>query len=227
MGPAQVVYSSKFGAKDFVPLPRPRPDGHKPRLLYVGRIAPEKGLEVLLEALRILVRKEAGPAAPVLTLVGSDLMGSTYGDDFRRRVEASDLANYVKMVGYVPYGERLFKVYDEHDALVLPSYSEGFPQVLLEAMIRGLPVVCTAVGGIPKLIRDGQNGVLTPSGDAQALASALLRVLADPNLRNRLSREGQALARGYTSEAQAGVVESFIRQCFPGIRLKTPCQSPD
>ena len=223
MGPAQVVYSSKFGDDDFVSLPRSHPGERRPRLLYVGRIAPEKGLEILLEALRILVRRRAGLASPLLTLVGSDFIGSTYGDDFRRRLEGSDLADCVQMVGYVPYGERLFGIYDEHDIMVLPSFTEGFPQVLLEAMIRGLPVVSTAVGGIPKVIRDGENGLLTPSGDAEALASALNRVLADPELVDRLSREGQRVARSYTREAQTRAIEKFIRQSFPRIRLKTAC----
>src|SRR5262245_39559451 len=73
MGPVHVAYSSKFGESDFVPLPRPStPPGSSRRLLYVGRLAPEKGLEVLLEALRRVRASRPGGGAPLLTLVGWD-----------------------------------------------------------------------------------------------------------------------------------------------------------
>ena len=114
-------------------------------------------------------------------------------------------------------------VHDEHDVVVLPSFTEGFPQVVLEAMVRGLAVVCTAVGGIPRVIRDGESGLLIPAGNAEALASALRRVLTDMELRGRLSRAGQCVARRYTREAQTLVIENFIRQSFPQVRLKNTC----
>jgi glycosyltransferase involved in cell wall biosynthesis len=217
MGPVHVAYSSKFGEADFVPLPRPEPAaGSPPRLLYVGRLAPEKGLEVLLEALRRVRASRPGSAAPVLTLVGWDYVGSTYGGELRARVGASDLAGAVDFAGHVPYGPRLFALYDAHDALVLPSFTEGFPQVILEAMARGVPVVATRVGGVPRVVEDGKNGLLVPAADAPALADALGRVLADRGLASALAAAGQRTARPYTVEVQAESVVRFLARCYPG-----------
>src|SRR5262245_57386035 len=225
MGPVQVVYSSKFGGEDFVPLPRPaRPSGSPWRLLYVGRIAPEKGLEVLLEALRrmrtgAVDARVAGAHAPRLTIVGWDYFGSSYGEAFRRRLaqgDLADLAPQVALAGHVPYGPRLFEIYDAHDALVLPSFTEGFPQVILEAMARGVPVVATRVGGVPRIVRDGENGLLVPPGDAAALAAALVRLVASPELASALARAGQSAARPYTRVVQAASVLGFLDRCFPG-----------
>jgi glycosyltransferase involved in cell wall biosynthesis len=217
MGPVHVAYSSKFGERDFVPLPRPQAAaGAPPRLLYVGRLAPEKGLEVLLDALRRVRAARPGASAPTLTLVGWDYVGSTYGAELRARVAASDLAGAVAFAGHVPYGPRLFALYDSHDALVLPSFTEGFPQVLLEAMVRGVPLVATRVGGVPRVVEDGVNGLLVPPGDAAALATALARLLSDPALSATLAAAGQRAARPYTVEVQAESVVRFLARCYPG-----------
>ena len=217
MGPVHVAYSSKFGQADFVPLPRPPVAAGAPaRLLYVGRLAPEKGLEVLLEALRRLRAARPGGAAPVLTLVGWDYVGSTYGGELRARVAGSDLAGAVAFAGHVPYGPRLFALYDAHDALVLPSFTEGFPQVILEAMARGVPVVATRVGGVPRVVEDGKSGLLVPPGDAPALAEAIGRVLGDPGFADALASAGQRAARPYTVEVQAESVVCFLDRCYPG-----------
>ena len=74
-----------------------------------------------------------------LTIVGSDFHGSPFGPAFQREIERSDLNGAVRVLGHVPYGEELFRQYDAHDLVVLPSFTEGFPQVILEAMARGVP----------------------------------------------------------------------------------------
>jgi len=209
MGPVQVAYSSKFGLAEVLAAPRPEHEAPGPaRLLYVGRLAPEKGLEVLFDALRRM--RAAGAPAPVLTIVGDDFFGSTYGAELRRATEASDLAPAVRFLGHVPYGPRLLEIYDAHDALVLPSFTEGFPQVLLEAMARGAPIVATAVGGVPRLVKDGVNGLLVPPGDPAALAAALARLGAEPALAAALAARGLETARRFTSEVQVAAVGGFL-----------------
>ena len=79
--------------------------------------------------------------------------------------------------------------------VLLASDYEGCPLSVLEAMAAGVPVVATAVGGIPEIVADGETGLLTPRGDAQALARALETVLADRDLATRLGAEGRARAR--------------------------------
>ncbi len=113
------------------------------------------------------------------------------------------------------YGEALFRQYDAHDLVVLPSFTEGFPQVLLEAMVRGVPVVSTAVGGIPRVIQDDVNGLLIPPRDARALAGALRRLMVEPELGPRLARAGQESVRAYTRRAQVDGIYRFLDQCYP------------
>jgi glycosyltransferase involved in cell wall biosynthesis len=88
------------------------------------------------------------------------------------------------------------------DLLVLPSLNEGLPRVILEAMATGLPVVATSVGGIPELVMDGRTGLLVRPGDERALADAVCRVLADPDLAEAWGRAGREVAeREYEREA--------------------------
>ena len=82
----------------------------------------------------------------------------------------------VDLKGWVS-SEALGRIYNEADALILPTYSEGFPNVVLEAMYYGLPVITTAVGNIPDVVQDQRNGYLVPPGNAGALAGAMKKTL--------------------------------------------------
>jgi glycosyltransferase involved in cell wall biosynthesis len=147
--------------------------------------------------------------------VGSDFFGSSYGTTVRREIESSDLATAVRFEGHVPYGPKLLDLYDRHDALVLPSFTEGFPQVLLEAMARGVPVVATSVGGVARLVRDGENGLLVDAGDVDSLADALERVIGQRTLAEGLASRGLDTARRFTRDVQVDAVASFLDRCFP------------
>ena len=138
------------------------------------------------------------------------------GEEFRRRVEESPLGSAVTFAGHVPYGPALFDLYDAHDVLVLPSFTEGFPQVVLEAMARGLPVVATSVGGVPRVLRDGINGRLVAPGDAEALAAAVTELVRDDSAAARLAAAGHATARGFTRSSQIRALNEFFDRCFPG-----------
>lgn len=217
LGPTHVVYSSKFDDGDFAPSPRaPRSPGSPMRLLYVGRIAPEKGVEVLLDALERIRGSAPSDERVSLTIAGYDYRGSTYGDAFRDRVGRSAVAGAVRFAGHVPYGPQLFELYDAHDALVLPSFTEGFPQVILEAMMRGLPVIASAVGGVPRVVEDGVNGTLIPAGRADALAAAIRRTAGDTAGAARLAVAGMETARAYTRASQVRGLHGFLDRCFPG-----------
>ncbi len=216
MGPVHVAYSSKFREADFVTLPRPLRDSSSvPRLLYVGRIAPEKGLEILLQALdRLRQNRSMGP--PNLTIVGWNYLGNSYAEEFKYRLATSSLAKSVEFAGHVPFGPKLFEVYDAHDILVLPSLGgEGFPQVILEAMVRGLPVIATRTAGVPRIVENGRNGLLVEAGDAEGLFAAMDRLLADPVLAAQLASEAQHSARLYTQEFQVKSILGFFKNCFP------------
>ena len=83
------------------------------------------------------------------------------------------------------------------DIFVLPSRSEAFPNAVLEAMAAGLPIVASAVGGIPELIDDNSNGLLVPAGDSEALAERLCRLMADEPLAARLGAAARAKAEAH------------------------------
>jgi 2-deoxystreptamine N-acetyl-D-glucosaminyltransferase/2-deoxystreptamine glucosyltransferase len=98
------------------------------------------------------------------------------------------------------------------DVLVLPSAYEEMGSVLVEAMASGLPVVASAVGGIPEVVRDGETGLLVPPGDVAALAGVLDRLAADPELRARLAAGARARARDYAWPRLAGEVAAVYRR---------------
>ncbi len=151
--------------------PGPARSWHELRLLTVGRLEPIKGYHVLLDACAALER--AG-VPWTLEMVGDGRLG----DSLRQRARELDIADRVRFTGPVPQ-ERLSEVYERSDALVVSSFMEGVPVVLMEAMSKGLLVVSTRVGGVPELVGDGVEGRLVPPASAGALAGALLELARD------------------------------------------------
>jgi glycosyltransferase involved in cell wall biosynthesis len=157
-------------------------------LAVVGRIEPQKGHLVLLEALSRL--DPARRAKLRVWFVGAESGGARYPTALRAEVEARGLG---EVVGFVPPVRAIPALLTRLDALVLPSLLEGFPNVLLEAMACGLPSIATRVGDVPNMLEDGESGLLVESGDAGALARALLRLLGMPaDARAALGRRARA-----------------------------------
>lgn len=144
-----------------------------PMMLWVGRMVPVKGLEVLIEACRAL-----RPRHPDLRLylVGDGALRAS----IQAAITAAGLDEMVRLVGLVPH-EALADWFRAADLTVLPSLSEGIPNVLRESLACGTPFVASQVGGIPELARNGA-GWLVPPGDPAALAATIDRVLTDSRL---------------------------------------------
>lgn len=164
------------------PAPRPRQrlglPADVPLVLFVGRLLVHKGVDDLLVAAAAL-----RPRLPVhLVLVGEGPQRPA----LERRVEALGLRDAVAFTGYLT-GDDLAAAYAAADLFALPSRSEGFPTVLLEAMAARLPIVTTGIRGMLDHIEDGRDGLLVPPRDPPALAAAIGRVLADGALRQRLA----------------------------------------
>ena len=161
------------------------------RILFVGRIEARKGVDVLLEAAyRVLPEF---PSAD-LVLVGADNpTGGATCLDRLRQVMAEDpgLRSRITLAGEVDE-ESLWRHYAECDVFVLPSRYESFGLVLTEAMAFGKPVIASRAGGMAEVVADGETGLLVEPGDAESLAAALRRLLADPGLRERFGRAGRA-----------------------------------
>lgn len=182
---------------------RPLPEGG-PHLVAIGRLAEEKGFLVLLDALA-RARRERPDLR--LTLVGDGPM--------RPAIEAArarlGLDDHVVLAGWRDEaGVR--EALAEATALVVPSFAEGLPVVIMEAMAAGRPVIATFVAGIPELVRPGATGWLVPAGDADALASSLVALADTPRERlvamGRAGRE-RALARHDIDRSAAELAARF------------------
>jgi D-inositol-3-phosphate glycosyltransferase len=181
--------------------------GGGPLLVYVGRIAPIKGLETLLDAVGCL-RGAGHPARLVVVGGDTDERRDGHEADLRRRAARQGLAEAVTFVGAQPQ-DRLRDYYVAADATVLPSYYESFGMVALEAMACGSAVIASRVGGLQTTVRDGVTGVLVSEGDPCALAETITRVLDDGALRWRLGREG---VRWASSHRWPCVAEAICRE---------------
>jgi glycosyltransferase involved in cell wall biosynthesis len=147
-------------------------DRSSERFVCVGRLSPEKGQLVLLDALATLVREGSGAR---LVLAGD----GDFRPEIERRIAQLDLADRVEITGFIPEEEVCRQVLGAR-AFVLASFTEGLPVVIMEAFALGRPVISTYVAGIPELVRPGENGWLVPAGNAAELASAMRAALNTP-----------------------------------------------
>lgn len=176
------------------------------RLLFVGYVRPEKGVEFLLRAL-----VDDVPARRTeLAIVGPWDKFPDYRQKLDQEIEKLHLTDRVTWLGYLPYGPALFERMRASDVLVLPSLSEGTPHVLLEAMASGLPIVATNVGGIPTCIDHGVHGLLVDPRDPKAIAESVAAIVKDGALRRRLIAQGSARARSLTVNQFAGLILDLL-----------------
>lgn len=156
-------------------------DEEQVRLLFVGRLTAIKGLRVLLEA---FTKARVENPKLHLTLVGD-------GDD-RTHLEtlAKHLGDAIHFAGYQSQ-DNVAQALADTDIFVLPSFAEGVPVVLMEAMASSKPTITSLVAGIPELVEDGVTGYLVPPGDAETMASKILRLAGDPDLRHVMGEKGR------------------------------------
>jgi glycosyltransferase involved in cell wall biosynthesis len=150
------------------------------QLVYIGRVAREKGLYETLQGLRLAL--ELGVDAR-LVVAGSGGEESR----LRRYAQALGIAGRVCFVGLV-FGNDKVKLLFGADVMLLPSYSEGLPYALLEAMAAGVPVIATPVGAIPDVVSDGIHGFLVPPRDGKAIAESLAILAGDREKISWMSR---------------------------------------
>jgi len=181
-------------AKEYVGVPE---DRHL--ILFVGRIAPLKGIDTLLEAIGLLCEQGFLDAVPIaVAVIGGEPDASrdelsAAMQSLERFCEERGLKEIVRFLGRrdqdsLPY------YYSAADVVVVPSHYESFGLVALEAMACGRAVVASETGGLAFLIRDGETGFHVPAGDPSALAGRLAELLSDPGLRERMGKEACAYA---------------------------------
>jgi glycosyltransferase involved in cell wall biosynthesis len=188
---------------DFQRFARTGSPGVRPRrlrLLAVGRLVRKKGFDVFVEACGVLERD--GVDFEAVVVGEDDDVGENFsvGDDLRARIGRLGLDERVVMLGQLGQSE-LYEQYRTASVLCLPCRvldngdRDGIPNVLIEAMSCGVPVVTTGVSGIPELVDHGVNGLLVPPDDPAALASAIEDLHADEALAARLGEAGRATVR--------------------------------
>jgi glycosyltransferase involved in cell wall biosynthesis len=154
-----------------------------PIVLFLGRLEAEKGVFELVDAVAA-----ARAAVPDLRLVCA---GSGDRAPLLQHAQRHGIADAVKFTGWVgPSGKRV--LLDSAAVLALPSYAEGMPMSLLEAMAAGVPVVAAAVGGVPEVVADGVSGFLVAPGDGATLSRLLRKLLVDRELGARVGAAGRA-----------------------------------
>jgi glycosyltransferase involved in cell wall biosynthesis len=175
----------------------PRERGGAPlRVLTVGRAEAVKGQPVLVEAVAALGRRGFDVEA---TLVG----GGSMLPALRNRARELRVDEQIHFAGHVAH-EAVHAHYAAADVFCLPSFGEGVPVVLMEAMAAGLPVVASRVGGIPELVEHGVCGFLVSPGRADLIAAALERLADDPELRQRMGDAGRSIVAGRFDPSASG-----------------------
>jgi colanic acid/amylovoran biosynthesis glycosyltransferase len=165
-------------------VPRPFRENPVPfEVASVGQLAPVKGQHMLVEAMELLAREGRRVR---LRMAGDGPDRAGLAEDIARR----RLGGRVSLEGYLNQ-DKLRELYESCDALVLPSFAEGLPVVLMEAMAMEIPCVATWVTGVPEIVTDAVDGLLVPPGDAEALAGALARLMDDAALRRRLGERAR------------------------------------
>jgi histidinol-phosphate phosphatase family protein len=175
-------------------------------IVHVGELEPRKGQATTLRALAEIRRRKGGErrGMPTLALIG------TGGEEPHLRDLCHELGvqDHVMWIGFRTNVDDYLAA---ADLLVLPSQNEGVPWTILEAMAAGVPVIASAVSGIPEVIRDGENGLLVPPEDPVALADAVQRVLGDSALATQLGQHGfEAVRTEFDAGSMLDDLESLI-----------------
>jgi glycosyltransferase involved in cell wall biosynthesis len=172
-----------------------------------GRLSPEKGFGVLLDAAALVAARV--PEVGFVVFGDGPLRG-----ELEMRIEATGLARNVVLAGH---HHSLDPFMPFLDAFVLPSFTEGLPNVVLEALAASVPVVATAVGGTPEVLEDGKSGFLVCPGDAEALGGRIQFLLASESRRQAMGRFGrQRVGRSFHFALQA----RRYRQLFARLRRR-------
>jgi len=159
-------------------------------IIYVGRFRPEKGVQYLIQAMDIIRQKDANARL----ILGGE--GPEEGN-LKRLVEQLNLGACINFAGQIP-NEKVPEYMTASNVFVLPSLSEGFGIVNLEAMASGLPIVASKVGGLPEIITDGENGFLVEPKNPEQIAERVLLLLKDDELKGKISRSNKEKAKRYS-----------------------------
>jgi len=204
----RIVLGNGVDPERFVPLENGRGD----YILYVGLMGYRKGLFDLLKCAKYVCEKKGNVS---FVLVGSGPLLPHIQSEARRM----GVARSVLFTGHVAaMSGSLIRLYQNAAMLVLPSYYEGLPTVVLEAMSCGIPVIATRIGGNTEIISNGLNGFLVPPRSPREMAERILMLLENEELRKRIGRAARrTIEERYTwDKVSQRVLECYVRLLDPG-----------
>ena len=162
-------------------------------ILFVGRVHAAKGIWPLIDAVKILVERNYNFT---LHIVG----GGSEINKLLSYIKEEDLINYVVIHGLISDKSDLRKLYKQSDIFILPSFIEGVPRVIYEALTYSLPIVTTFVGSIPSIMKDQYNCIKIPTNDSLAIVSAFESLFNNYELRKKLSINSYHTIKSYFAE---------------------------
>ena len=172
-------------------------------VVSAGRLSPEKGHRFLIDALASI---KAEIRDTYFVFCGEGVCQP----ELENRARELGVLSHCRFVGF---RRDMPRIYQAMDFLVLPSLTEGLPNVVLEAFAYERPVVATAVGGVPEVVVDGENGWLVPSQDPEKLAAAITKMIRDSESRKRMGKAGRKkVEREFTFDAQTPQLVEIYRK---------------
>lgn len=183
--------------------------GDELKLLFVGRIDFAKGLQ---ECVRVCSALNQKGIPALLNIVGWELAGATrVTDAIKKMANELGIGHRVHFLGKKKAGIELFECYRNNDIYLLPSYHEGFPRTIWEALANSIPVVTTSVGSIPSFLRNGEEAMLVEPGMVDDLLDAVERIIHDATLRRNLIKNGYDRVKDITLDVQSKIIVDFLK----------------
>ncbi|WP_066632854.1 glycosyltransferase family 4 protein [Desulfolucanica intricata] len=197
LNPHQPEISVIYNGVPELAIPSEKPKKNYITVGTVANLRPEKGYDVMLEAL-VKVKEKLGEKVALNYLIAGE---GGLREELTEKINTMGLTGQVNLLGMVDnVTEMLLKL----DLFVLPSYTEGLPNALLEAMAAGRCVIATRVGGVPEIIEDGYNGLIVEPGNPDELAGVMVKVLLEPQWRESLAARGrEVVSKKFSLERQA------------------------
>jgi glycosyltransferase involved in cell wall biosynthesis len=179
-------------------------------LLYTGRIDSAKGLFELIDATSLLIQNGLKCR---LNIVGWEIKeGKTIENQLRLHAAKNKIENDVIFHGKKSFGEELNEMYRMADIYIIPSYHEGFPRTIWEAMANSIPVITTAVGGIPDELTHEVNALFVSPKNVTEIKEAVERMVQNKSLRETIIKNGQKKAESNTLETQTKLLIAIIEK---------------
>ena len=176
-------------------------------VVFVGLLVPIKGVDLLIEAWAMLCHRRIVGDADRLVIIGD----GNCRPDLESRVKAAGISTKVRFTGSIQQND-VSRWLATATLLCLPSHNEGTPNVVVEALANGIPVVATRVGGVPELLREGVNGMMVPPGAASALADTLALALSRNWNRAQIASSVQHLTWQTIAATNCGFLESITSE---------------